>query len=279
MSTPIEGFNAYEHLQDVFRRIHNRRVWDEFRDVGPEDPDWDVNIRTPRASLRVACTIYDSDNTGMMMMKLWLFYVVLGKAKDFSPPIYGIPVPSYQEARRFKPQIQLYFQEDHTDVEPGYAPVTGEISFRLMNETNETLSEAEARTIANKVDTLFNSGNAFVWQKGRVQCTYTDRDRGYALRILARTKTEGRRVIEQVLDIQGHTPDWKKMNTSENEDAGSAYPPVPGNDFIFGRNRRTPRQRPVADVRFVHALLHIHGLPHPVVLVDRSRLFREQLAS
>jgi hypothetical protein len=272
-----DGFDPYEHLQAIFRMMHNRRVRYEFRDVGPDD--WEPAIRTPRESLRVACTIVDNDNSGMMMMRLWLFYVLLRKASDMHPAIYGIPVPSFQEARKFKPQIQLYFQEDAGDVDRGYAPVTGEISFRLMNESSSTLTEAEAGIYANKVKTLFSSGNGFIWQKGRVQCVYTDRDRGYALRLLCRTKAEGRRIIEQVLDIQNHTPDWKKMSVSENESAAAAYPPVPENDYIFGRTRRTPRQRPVADVRFQYALLHIHGMPHPVVLVDRARIFREALAS
>jgi hypothetical protein len=148
-----------------------------------------------------------------------------------------------------------------------------------MNESSSSINEAEARVLANKIKTLFASGSGYVWAKGKVQCVYTDRERGYALRLLCRTKAEGRRVIEQVLDIQNHSPDWKKMSVSENESASSAYPTIPPNELIFGRSRRTPRQRPIADVRFQYALLHVHGMPHPVVLVDRARLFREQLAS
>jgi hypothetical protein len=272
-----DDFNPFEHLQNVFRMVYNRQVRAEFRDLGGDD--WDDDISTPRGSLRVACTMTDNDNLGMMFMRVWLFYVMLRKAQDFHPAIYGIPTPSYQEARRFKPQIQLYFQEDYGDIEPGYAPVTAEISFRLMNETHETLVESEARVLANKIETLFASGSGYTWQKGKVQCTYTDQQRGYALRLLARNKAEGRRVIEQILDIQNHTPDWKKMNVSENEDATSAYPTIPDRELIFGKSRRLPRQRPIATVRFQYALLHVWGMPHPVVLVDRSRIFREQLAS
>lgn len=271
------NYSPFEHLQDVFRMVYNRQVREEFRDLG--DENWEPHITTPRASLRVACTMSDNDNLGMMFMRVWLFYVLLKKASDFHPGIYGIPIPSYQEARRFKPQIQLYFQEDYGDIEPGYAPVTAEISFRLMNETNETMIEAEARLLANKIKTLFASGSGFRWKKGKVQCTYTDKEKGYALRVLAWSKSEGRRVIGQVLDIQNDSPDWKKMNVSENEEATSAYPTIPRNEFIFGKTRRLPRQRPVADVRFQYALLHVHGMPHPIVLVDRSRIFREQLAS
>lgn len=272
-----DNFSPFEHLQNVFRMVYNRQVRQEFNDVGGDD--WEPEINTARGSLRTACTMTDNDNLGMMFMRVWLFYVILRKASDFHPGIYGIPIPSYQEARRFQPQIQLYFQEDHTDVEPGYAPITAEISFRLMNETNETITEPEAKILANKIDTLFASGSGYTWKKGKVQCTYTDREKGYALRLLCWNKAEGKKVIEQVLDIQNDTPDWKKMNVSENEEAINAFPTVPPNDVIFGKRRRKPRKRPSATVRFQYALLHVRGMPHPVVLVDRSRIFREQLAS
>lgn len=272
-------YSAYEHLQDVFRRVHNRIVREEFSDVGGDEWDLDPDINTPRSSLRYACTMQDKDNQAITELRLWLFYVLIRKAADFQTPVYGIPVPSFQEARKFKPQIQLYFQEDYGDIEPGYAPVTAEVSFRLMNETSETITESNARTIATRVKTLFAAGSGYVWKKGRVQCVYTDRERGYALRVLAYSKGEGKEVIAKILDIQNHNPDWKKLSVSENEEPGSAYPTIPPHDFVMGRSRRQPRQRPVADVRFQYALLHVHGMPHPVVLVDRSRIFREQLAS
>lgn len=268
------GFSAWEHLQSVLMLVHNRRVREEFSDLGD---DWDDDITIPRGSLRVACTLKDDDTSAMTLLRMWVFYVILGQAAAMHPGIYGIPVPSFQEARKFHPQIQLYFQEDNQDLEPGFAPVTGEISFRLMSQSSETLTEAEVRTYANKVQSLFGLGAGFVWQKGKVMASYTDRKKGYQLRLLCRTDAEARRVVEQVLDIQGDTPDWKHLNVSQNAEPSASYPTVPPNDFILGRNRRLPRQRPIASVRFKYALLHVHGVPHPIVLVDLSRIFRNPI--
>lgn len=266
-----QGFSEWEHLQSVIMQVHNRIVREEFEDADDDD------IATPRSSLKQACLLKDSDSAIQTLIRYWLFYVDIRKAQDLNTPVYGIPIPGYQEARKFKPQIQLYFQEDYNDIEAGFAPVTGEISFRLMTESEESLTENDARNYAQKIKTAFGSGSRFVWKKGKVQAVYTDRKHGYQLRLLVKTEAEGRRIVEQVLDIQGHAPDWKNLNISENAEPSARFPSLPSSERIFGKTRRLPRQRPTADVRFQYALLHIHGLPHPIVLVDYAKVFRNPL--
>jgi hypothetical protein len=269
-----EGFNAFEHLQDTWRRVHNRRVREHFSDLSDPDADWNPTIEDARGGLRVACTMGDNDTADMTIIRTLLFWIVLGEASALQTPVYGIPVPSFQEARQFRLQIQLYFTEDFNDIEAGFAPVTGEINFRLANESYDTITEQEVRQYAQKIKTAFASNNGFVWRKGKVMVTYTDRQRGYKLQMLCRTKQEGKRVIEQVLGIQDHAPDWKFMNVSENEEPTARYPSMPRSERILNKTRRMPRARPIADVRFRYALMHVHGLPHPIVLVDSSDIFR-----
>ena len=265
---------AWEHLQTVVMQVHNRHVREEFDDLADDD-----DISTPRSSLRTACKMLDSDTAEMTLVRYFLFYFDIRKAKDLQGDYYGIPITSFQEIRKFKPQIRLYFQEDFNDVEPGYAPVTGEITFRLMDSSIETLTESQAERLANKVKTAFGSGNRFVWKKGKIMCSYTDRERGYQLQLLCRSKAEGRRLIEQVLDIQNDTPDWKFLNVSENEEPTASFPTIPPHKTIIGKSRRLPRARPMADVRFQHAVLHLWGLPNPIVLVDYSRTYHHPLVS
>lgn len=269
-----EGFNPFEQLQDTWRRVHNKRVREHFSDLSAVDDDWDPTIDTPRGGLRVACTMSDGNSADMTIIRTLLFWVVLGEASALQAAVYGIPVHSYQETRAFKPQIQLYFLEDANDVAQDYSPVSGEITFRLMSESGATLTESNVHSLAQKCKTAFSTGSGFVWQKGKVMVSYTDKTKGYQLQLLCRTKSEGRRVIEQVLDIQNDAPNWKFMNVSENEEVMERFPTVPPQERILGRNRRLPRQRPIADVRFQYALLHLHGLSDPIVLIDRSGSFR-----
>jgi len=266
-----DNFSPAEHLQDVTLKVQNRLVKEEFSDLG--DETWDADITTSRGSLRVACTHLDTDSIDMTLVRLWLFYGCLRKAKDFHPHIYGIPVTSFKELRKYKPQISLFFLEDHNDIEPGYSPITGEISFRLMNQESNSLSMSEVTNYANRIKTQFATASGFIWKKGKEMVSYTDWKKGYQLQLLCRDKAEGRRVIEQVLDIQAHTPDWKNMNKSGNEEPASAYPTIPPTEIILGKPRRLPRRRPIADVRFQYALLDLHELPNPICLVDRSHTF------
>lgn len=272
-----QGFNEWEHLQNALMQTYNRVVRAEFSDVG--DENWDPVITTPRASLRVACTIKDDDSALMAHLRMNLFYMVLRKASDLQLPVYGIPVDEYHAAVTFRPQIQLYFQEDSDDVEPGYAPVTGEIGFRLMSETNESVTQANVNNWANKIKTNFATGTNFTWRKGRLKCTYFDRAKGYQFRLLVTTETEGRRVIEQVLDIQNHTPDWQYLNVVETKEASSRFPTIPPTKTIVGKPRRMPRRRPVATVKFRHALLFVYGLSNPIVLVDTSMRYKDAVLS
>lgn len=269
-----EQFSPAEFLQDLTRRYMNREVRDFFQDLGGED--WDPDITTSRGALRVGCTHEDDDSLPMTLLRWLLFNHV--RTLKFQQPFYGIPVSSFQESRKFKPQISLYFQEDIGDIAPGYAPVTGEISFRLMNHTSSSINPSVATTYANRIRTNFGNGGGFVWRKGRLMVSYSDWSKGYQLQLLCRSETEGREVINRVLDIQNDTPQWKYCNVSENEESGSAYPPVPELELVYGNSRRMPRRRPVADVRFQYATLNVHGLQNPVVLFDRSGIWSNALA-
>lgn len=269
------NFSEAEHLQDLFRRYANQQVREFFRDLGGED--WEPDVSTTRGSLRHGATHKDDDSLPMTLLRWELFNYV--RRLKFDVPYFGIPITGFNEARKFKPQIMLYFQEDLQDVEPGYAPVTGEVSFRLMDYESDTITPAIAQTFASRIASNLGVGGGFVWRKGRSLCHYTDRGKGYQLRILARDDTAARNLITQVLDIQNHTPDWTKLNVSENQNEVERFPVIPPNERIFGEIRRTPRARPIADVRIQFGILNVHGLQNGIPLYDRSGVYPGALAS
>ncbi|MGB3201115.1 MAG: hypothetical protein WBA99_09440 [Nodosilinea sp.] len=270
-----ENFSEAEHLQDLFRRYANRQVREFFNDLGGED--WDPDISTTRGSLRHGATHKDEDSLPMTLLRWELFNYV--RRLKFDVPMFGIPVTAFESERRYKPQIILNFIEDLGDVEPGYEVVTGRISFRLMTHTSGTINPSVAQTYATRINSNFNIGSGFVWRKGRIMCSYTDWDKGYQLQILCRTEANGRDVVERILDIQNDTIDTSKLHYVENQNEAAAYPVIPPNDRIYGETRRTPRKRPLADVRFQYAVLHVHGLKNGMPLVDRTGLYPSALAS
>lgn len=197
------------------------------------------------------------------------FYMLLER-KDVGT-IYGVPSQVWQSEREFKPQILLTFKQDAEDVVSGADPIDGRISFRIMDEVATTISRGELTVLATKIKTLFIDGGGYVWGKGKKMCSYTDWNRGYQFQLLCSTESEGRQLVTKLLDIQTHVPDWSKFSANSNDAPDLAYPDLPGVQTILGDTVKIPRKRPIANVRFQHAVAHIHGLSKPVALCDRSR--------
>jgi hypothetical protein len=270
-----DNFSPAEHLQDVILLTQNKIVRAEFNDVG--DDDWVKDIATPRASLRVACTHDEGDSIDMTILRLWLFFGILRKAQDFHPAIFGIPATSFQETTKYYPQIHLYFEEKYTESDKAYKQLRSQVSFRLTGETTDTLTSAEVLAIANKIKTLFSTSIPFNWKRGKELFSYIDQSKGYYFQILAFSQTEAKKIIEQVLDIRNHTPDWKLLNTKTNSEPVSSYPTIPASKNILGKPYKQPRRRPVGTVYFTHAVLHVYGKPNPVVLVDPDKRYAQSL--
>lgn len=269
-----DDFNPAEHFQDTIKRTYNREVREWFSDLDSDE----LGLETPRASLRVACTHQENDSLPITLGRMQFFDMVV--ARKFSGlGATGEKSPPYSVNRRGKPMIKLYFLEDFDDAELGYRRCEGEISFRLMNQSVETLTNAEAIQYANRIKTEFGAGGGFVWRKGKILASYADWEKGYQLQLLVRTEAEAKRVIGKVLDIQNHTPDWEYLSYKVSDSPSQAYPTLPPTQVILGKSRRLARRRPIADVRFKYGLLFIPGLPNPVALYDRSGRYPDPLVS
>ena len=260
--------NAWSHYISVITQVQNRIIKEDFSDVG--DDNWQPDIATPRGSLRVACTIRANDSAPIVLLRLMLYYIVLRKAQDLQIPVYGMPSHAIQAQRKFKPHVHLYFSQNALDVQKGDDPITGSISWRIMNESSSSISRSEVERLANKIKTEFGSGNGFVWRKGKKMVSYTDWDRGLQLQILSRDENEGERVIKKVLDVAGVTFEAKRCNLNKNKAEDSRYPSAKQRENILGESVELPRERPEVNVTFRYATLSLHGRKKPVHLYDKT---------
>ena len=233
-----DNFQPAEHFQDVAKRIYNRDVREWFSDITADE------IETSRGSMRQACTHMEDDSLLLTVGRMLLFENTI-RAR-FAHRGTGQTSYAPQTLRRNKPKVLLYFLEDYQDVDADYAPVSGEIGFRFMDETEESLTEAKLTSIAQKVKTEFGAAGGYVWRKGKLMASYSDWDKGYQFQILCRNETDAKTLINKVLDIQNHTPDWSHLNISENSNSTAAYPTLPKTERILGETRRLPRRRPIA---------------------------------
>jgi len=264
--------NEWKNQRNFLRKTHNKEVNEWFRDIDDPIPD----NSTPRKQAKKACLIRASDSQNMALLKIHSFMYVVQRVQH-KPNIFGVPIGTVNAQRKYRPQIVLEFLEDEFDVENTYERVEGRISFRLMNETSESISRTELRTMATKIKTEFGASNGYIWKKGKDLASYTDWDKGYQLQLYVRNKTDAKAIINKVLDIQGHTPNWSKLYYKENDDPIDAYPTVPPSINILGETKREPRIRPIASVRFQYAYCSIWGKPRPVILYDRSYRYLDTL--
>lgn len=265
------NFSEWEHLQGQILRMHNRMVRDWFSDAPDDD------ISTPRGSLKRACLIQDNDPIALVNLRIWLFEVTFGRLASTQTPVYGMPVTEYQQQVTFRPQVKLIFYEDLQDVETGYRPIEGEITFRLTNQTSETITETDARSLATKIRSEFASGSLFRWHRGRHKCTYTDKENGYELKLHVFSQDEGEEIVRKVLSIRNKTPDWKFFNYIETKDASAKFPTLPGTQRVYGETVKKPRRRPVGWIRFRKAQLLIWGRNKAITLLDSTGYSRDAI--
>jgi hypothetical protein len=257
-----DGFSEWENLQDLVRLEHNKAVRLFFKN----QPDDDIS--TPKSRLKHSCLMKDSDTSTMTLMRMWLFEVTVGRLESVQRPVYGIPWYEVQSERTFKPQVKLYFLEPYNiNIHDEGTPQTeGEITFRLMHETSETISRANAETLARKIKSIFATP-PFTWNKGKFKCTYYDEAHGYQLQLLVTSKAEGERVIRAVLEVQDHSFDRDYIQFIDND---RTYSSNPGTHRVYGRTVKKFARRRTTDVKFRYAQLLIWGKQNPINLVSTS---------
>jgi hypothetical protein len=255
-----DSFSEWEHLQSTLITYHNKGVRAEFADIEPDDA-----LDIPRGSLKRACLLKDDDTVDMTLLRLHLFFFHARKAADLQAPIYGIPVSDFDQEVTYRPHVTLHFSEDPDQFVPERQPVRAMISFRLMHETSQSMTEAKARVLAQKIKTEFGQTYGYRWRKGKIIVTYRDRSKGYELKLYAYNETEAREVINKVLDLQGHTLDNEFLRINESR---ADFPVNPGNHIVYGKSRQKPRKRPTTYVRFTKATLTMWGMPKGQILID-----------
>lgn len=257
-----DDFNPYQHLLEQLIVTHNRRVLQAFHGVEAND------ISTSLGAMRTAVFITEDDTIDMIMLRMFLFHFKF--RKDLPAPIFGIPAADYQADVTYRPIVKLFFIEPYTEqlALEKLNQATAEISFRLYNETSQTINREKVIPIANRIKEFFGQGMGFTFMKGKTKVMYTDKRYALQLAIYAENKTEGIRVVRRVLEVAGHPFDEEFIRTTTID---AVYPNVPGMQQVYGMEVRKPRKKPVTRVRFSRAELHVWGLDHAISLVDLSR--------
>ncbi|MEQ9671316.1 hypothetical protein [Coleofasciculus sp. G2-EDA-02] len=259
------NFSPSEQLQDLIRKVWNRKVREHFKDLGGED--WEPNLSSTRAQYRVGCTHLENDTTAMTQLRIELFSDIKNGSVLSYQYIFGIPKDKLDGEVAYVPHVTLYFCQKSIDVEPRMHFKEGEITFRWTEETEESITSAKIENLANKIKLKFTNPT-YRWNKGKTYYYYYDKQKGYDFRLLARNVTEAKRIIADVLDLRNDIPDWKSyLRFTEVENPRETFPESTGTKTVLSKPRKKPVRRPEVDVYFRYALLSI-PLVATITLVD-----------
>lgn len=270
-----DNFTPTEQFQDVNKRIWNKLIKEYFRDI--TNLENDLDLTTPRQGLLKACLHREDDPISLTIGRMQLFLYGTTYLRDQYPIVAGDLLNDLDTEVTYKPKITLHFVEDAEDAEAGYQQVDMDVSWRLINETTQSVTESKLRAIANKIKTSFGSGNGYVFKKGRKVVLYERRSEGYKFIINARDLAEGKRLIRDIVTLNGDTLDTNILKVAEVDSEADAFPYNPGTQTILGKRRPKPRKRPLVNVRFRYAYATVHGYNKPIYLYSRTTYMPDAL--
>jgi hypothetical protein len=164
------------------------------------------------------------------------------------------------------PKIYLYFEEPREKDEKN--PQRGRLSFRLMSETETSISVANIKKIASKIQEVFGKKEGYFWEKGKRYANYNHWELGYKLQILSPSVADGERMIKDILRIQSHVFVRSRMTYSQNQGEAEAFPKKPGKRRILGEEVDLPERRRSGKARFRYATVKLGSLSKEVIIVS-----------
>lgn len=225
-------------------------------------------ITANRSALRDSLLIQANESRTSAMFKVQYFREFCQKVHD-KITVFGELRDDYETklSNNNHPQVTLFFQQDSDAVPDDYYPITAEISFRLINETNITLTEANVKTLATQIKNELAVGQGYTFDKGKHISTYIDKENGYHLQLYTISEAEGEQVARKIVGIRNHTfiEDNLKNTTPKKKSVNTTSTVT-----ILGKPTRKARWRPTGRVRFMYANLYIPNRPEPLCLVDRT---------
>ena len=192
--------------------------------------------------------------------------------------VYGTPVQGFQELVKFRPQIHLYFEQADGLIDSEFGATRARLSFRIMNESAETMTPDKALALAKKINSSFGGNSPFYWEKGKHLFSYHAPHQGMQTKIYTTNEAEAKQVVKKILGLQNFTVDDDFLkDCSRTVDLATPQDGGQGKEMIYGESRRLPRKLPVSRVVFTYAEMLLHGLPNAVCLVDMTGKKHEPL--
>jgi hypothetical protein len=249
-------------IRSWLRKTYNKEVHEYFKDLPPEvDPD----NSSGRSTTKAVCLIGAKDSQGIAAIKRENFEWLKRRVAQEMPwhPFIALPDASAEG----HPQIQLWFYERYQDAKRERRKQTNtQISFRIRNNDWSSLAEAEA--MARKIRDAF-ARPIYHIDRGEEKITYNDKLKGYQFTLYVIGKTEAKRILTDVFQLIGDTPNWDKLTRNESEKDFKASTTV----RVVGEPVKTQNKRPITKVYFRYAIAKVPPSMADIPLIDTGDFY------
>ncbi|MEH2014174.1 hypothetical protein [Nostoc sp.] len=225
----------------------------------------DTSADSGRNAAKNLCLITSTDSMQIALQRQSFFYYQVLKIQN-KPIIIGQPKADFDADVKYHPQIFVRLWQDSTAVPVGKFPKSAQFSFRLLDETSETITKDKLNTYARKMYAAFFE-TQFTFNKGKYISWYTVPEEGLHLRFYCIDEVECERVAKAVVS---------KLEKVWNEDAFKISKPRRSNLVsstntinILGRSKQRPQWRPNCTVRSTECWACIWASDEEIPLVSK----------
>ncbi|MEH2002359.1 MAG: hypothetical protein V7L00_27110 [Nostoc sp.] len=214
----------------------------------------DFNTDTEAIAVKNLCLVQSNDSALIAQQRIRFFREEIQKI-HLKPTIIGQPKIDFDADVKYHPQVSIEFRQTLTSIPRGKYPKDARISWRLMNETSESLTFAKMNDVAALVYQQFFS-NRFSFKKGKVIGWYLSPSDGLALQIYCLDAAEAERAAKYVVQAIGKT--W---NNSIFKTTNPNRTNVPSSEqiTILGKQKDAPIWRPSITVNAYKANINVWG--------------------
>jgi hypothetical protein len=253
-------------IRSWLRKTHNKEVHEFFKDLSP---DQDPDNTSGRSTTKAVCLIGAGDSQGIAEIKMRNFEALKKKVGMDWQPVHDYELLPDITVEG-KPQVQLWFWEKYSNAKRNNRQqARARVSFRIMDENWST---AEANSLALKIRDKF-AKPIYSFEKGQLSLQYLNKKKAHNFRLTVDDKAEAKRVIEDVLDLLGETPNWDYLVKAESEKNFNEVQTT----RVLGKTVKVSPQRPRTIVYFKYAIAKIPPLTTDFALVDTSGTYAKAL--
>lgn len=270
----------FELFQSFLRRWVNLEVKEYF---GKFNVSEQLEASRPESVIRALCLHEDRDPISLTILRLWLWGRISPTPVVVDDLIYGIPLSHFQSRVEFAPQLFLFFRQTLRDQyrdrdKKDKSIVRMELSLRLPESFNirqQAEYNMDLRLLSEAINRTFRKAT---YQKGINKFTYYQPSKGYRLSLNMDSEQEAKRLIEDVLTIQGHRPDWNLLDRHSanryKQDGTLKDNPI---KQVLGKPRKSPISRKKGEIELYYAEFKVHGA-NDLCLIKRRSSRKKALA-